>query len=119
MDPVLRYAKAYASLVGTIVTALLGVFTADTPTGKVLTVIAIVATAVATWAVPNKDVTGTHQDESVQPPEFVPPNMVPGDAEPFETDEPLDFEDGVSGNLAPRVSNPRWDDSLDRGNPES
>lgn len=49
----LAYLKAIATLVGTIVTGLLGVYTSDTPVGQVLTVIAIIATALATWVIPN------------------------------------------------------------------
>lgn len=45
--------KAYASLVGAIATALLGVYAADSEVGKVLTALAVVATAITTWAVPN------------------------------------------------------------------
>lgn len=52
------YAKAYASLIGAICTALLGVFAADTVPGQVLTIIAVIATAVLTWAVPNANVPG-------------------------------------------------------------
>ena len=51
----LKYAKAYASLVGAVATALLGVYAADTTVGKWLTVVAVAATAVATWAIPNTD----------------------------------------------------------------
>ena len=65
---VLPYLKTYAALVGAIATALLGVYAADTEVGKVLTVLAVVATAVTTWAVPNKDPLAVKQDESVQPP---------------------------------------------------
>lgn len=61
-------AKAYAALIGSIATALLGVYAADTPAGKILTVLSVVATAFATWRIPNKDPEGEHQDESVQPP---------------------------------------------------
>lgn len=49
----MQYAKAYAALIGSIATALLAVYTADTEVGKILTVVAIIATAVGTWAVPN------------------------------------------------------------------
>lgn len=49
----LAYLKAIATLIGTIATALLGVYTADTPVGKVLTIASIIATAIATWVVPN------------------------------------------------------------------
>jgi len=66
MDKVLPYLKAYAALIGSIATALLAVYTADTEVGKVLTVVSVVATAVVTWAVPNLDKTGEHADESVQ-----------------------------------------------------
>lgn len=51
----LESAKAYVALVGTIATALLAVFAADTPVGQVLTIVAIVATAVATFRVPNAE----------------------------------------------------------------
>lgn len=68
MDKVTPYLKAYAALVGSIATALLAVYTADTETGRVLTVVSVIATAVATWAVPNLDPQARHQDESVQPP---------------------------------------------------
>lgn len=59
----LAYAKAIATLVGTIATALLGTFTADTTTGKVLTIVSIIATAVATWAVPNAEVVPEDEPE--------------------------------------------------------
>lgn len=49
----LANAKAYAALVGSMCSGLLGVFTADTTVGKVLTVVSILATAVVTWRVPN------------------------------------------------------------------
>ena len=68
MTNVLPYLKAYAALVGAICTALLGVYTTDTKVGQVLTVLSVIATAVATYAVPNKDRKGLHQRESVQPP---------------------------------------------------
>lgn len=55
MNHVLTNAKAYASLAGAIATALLGVYAADTPFGQVLTVIAVVATALVTWRVPNAE----------------------------------------------------------------
>jgi hypothetical protein len=49
----LPYLKAYAALVGSICTALLGVYAADSQVGKILTVVSVIATVVATWAVPN------------------------------------------------------------------
>lgn len=53
MNPFSPYAKAYAALIGSVATALLGVFTADTTTGQVLTVVAILATTFVTFRVPN------------------------------------------------------------------
>ena len=55
MNHVLVNAKAYAALVGTITTALLAVYAAETKVGQVLTVVSIVATAFATWRIPNAD----------------------------------------------------------------
>lgn len=65
-EKILPYLKAYAALIGSICTGLLAVYTGDTEVGKVLTVVSIVATTVATFAVPNLDVTGERADESVQ-----------------------------------------------------
>lgn len=45
--------KAYVALVGSVATALLAVYTADSTVGQVLTVASVVATAVGTWAVSN------------------------------------------------------------------
>ncbi len=47
-------AKAYVALIGSIATALLAVFTADSTVGQVLTVVAIIATTFGTWAIENK-----------------------------------------------------------------
>jgi len=52
-EHILANAKAYAALVGAICTGLLGVYAADTKVGQVLTVLAILATALTTWRVPN------------------------------------------------------------------
>lgn len=49
----LEAAKAYIALLGTVATALLAVYGPDTAVGHWLTVISIVATAVATFVVPN------------------------------------------------------------------
>jgi len=49
----MKYAKMYAALAGSIATALLGVYTADSTLGQVLTVVSVVATAFGTWAVQN------------------------------------------------------------------
>ncbi len=59
MDKTLHHlattAKAYAALLGSIVTALLGVLGPDDPAAHWLTIAAAVLTAVATWAIPNAD----------------------------------------------------------------
>lgn len=51
MRRVLEYAKAIAALVGSIVTALLAVLPADEY--KWLAIAGVIATAVATYAIPN------------------------------------------------------------------
>lgn len=63
----LAYLKAIATLIGSIATALLGVYTADTEVGKVLTILAIIATAIATWVVPNATVLPIDDDEDAEP----------------------------------------------------
>lgn len=52
----LAYLKAIATLVGTVATGLLAIYTGDTEVGKVLTIVVIVATALTTWVVPNAPV---------------------------------------------------------------
>lgn len=47
------YAKAYAALLGSMCTALLGVYAADSTVGKVLTVLSILATTFVTFQVKN------------------------------------------------------------------
>jgi hypothetical protein len=48
-------AKAYAALVGSLVTGLLGVYGPDTDVGKVLVVVGVIVTAISTWRIPNAD----------------------------------------------------------------
>lgn len=57
MNHILENAKAYVALVGSIATALLGVFAADSTVGQVLTVVAVVSTAFGTWYVSNAEPT--------------------------------------------------------------
>lgn len=54
MDHLARNAKAYAALVGSIVTAVLGLVPADSQWHAVLIVVGIIATAIATQRVPNR-----------------------------------------------------------------
>jgi hypothetical protein len=53
-DHILEQAKAYAALVGTIVTVLLGAVPVDSQYHALLVTVGAIATAVATYAVPNK-----------------------------------------------------------------
>ena len=50
----LTAAKAYAALIGSVITALLGTVPPHTPVWTVLTFVAAVCTAVATFRIPNK-----------------------------------------------------------------
>jgi hypothetical protein len=54
-EHVLRNAKAYASLVGALATAAMATFGPETTTGQVLTLVAALCAALATWRVPNVD----------------------------------------------------------------
>lgn len=47
------YLKAYAALIGSICTALLAVYAEDSDVNHWLTVIGVVATTIATFAIPN------------------------------------------------------------------
>ena len=68
MDLFSPYAKAYAALIGSMCTALLGVFAADTTVGQVLTVAAILATTFVTFRVPNApEAAGPSEDGAVDP----------------------------------------------------
>jgi uncharacterized alpha-E superfamily protein len=53
-DHVLERAKAYAALVGAVVTVLLGQVPASSQYHAVLVTVGAVATAVATYKIPNK-----------------------------------------------------------------
>ena len=53
MNHFAQNAKAYAALVGSVLTALLGIYGPDTATGHWLTVGLAVVTAVGTWRLPN------------------------------------------------------------------
>lgn len=69
MTNILATAKAWAALVGAILTALVGTLTPDDAGYRALTIALAVVTAVAVYGVPNKDPKGEHQDGSVQPPD--------------------------------------------------
>lgn len=48
-------AKAWVAMIGAVATALLGLFTGDTVIGQILTVVAVIATVVGTYQVPNSN----------------------------------------------------------------
>ena len=54
MDTILATAKAWAALVGAVVTAVLGTVPPHTEVWTILTAVAAVCTALATFAIPNK-----------------------------------------------------------------
>lgn len=62
MDTFAPYAKAIASLVGSITTALLGLYATDTYAGQVLTIVGVIATTVATFQIPNAPVRNPGED---------------------------------------------------------
>jgi hypothetical protein len=68
-DHILSRAKAYATLVGLLVTLVLGSIPADTRLHEILVFVGGLTTVFATYKVPNKDPKGLKQQESVQPPE--------------------------------------------------
>lgn len=67
LDHVKAYAKALASLVGTVATALLAL-NLPSPWNGWVALAGVVATAVGTWAIPN-----TPLPAAVTPPPAVPP----------------------------------------------
>ena len=62
------YAKAIVAVVGAIVTGLTQVFPDSPDVSRWCAFVMSVLTVAAVYLVPNADPTGTHQDESVQPP---------------------------------------------------
>lgn len=80
---VTQSAKAYVALVGSIATALLGVFAADSTVGQVLVVVVALATALGTYKVPNAD---APEDEVFDPTDYDDDNFVDSD----ETAPPQD-----------------------------
>lgn len=55
LDRILPAAKAYAALLGAVLTAVVGTLTPDDPGYRVLTIVLAVLTAVAVYGVPNVD----------------------------------------------------------------
>lgn len=122
----LKNAKAYVGLIGAVITSLLGTVPPDGDLWQVLTYISAVLTAITIYSVPNKDITGQHQDESVQP--------VNLDEIPYEDDddEPADYdlsdeidqfhggtdadEPVVLTDSEPVNAPPKWDPTLNRYN---
>lgn len=104
----LAYLKAIATLVGSIVTGLLGVYTGDTEIGKALTIVGIVATAIATWVVPNADVDPTLSDGVGEGQEgTVTTVAASGDPEPYNPFE--GYSGGQTYGTQPPLSQPGSD----------
>jgi hypothetical protein len=55
MKNALTYSKAIAAFVGSLTTALLGIYGPETKVGAALVVVAAVATVVATYRLPNAE----------------------------------------------------------------
>jgi len=106
----MKYAKMYVALAGSIATALLGVYTADSTLGQVLTVVSVVATAFGTWAVQNAPADGSLKEGSIRgsaevvnfapSASYEPPTMSLDPAPPASTDERGEIHAGVSGLIA-------------------
>ena len=56
MNAFTENAKALVALIGSIATALLTIYGPETDVGHALTVVAVIATAIGTWATPNATV---------------------------------------------------------------
>jgi hypothetical protein len=54
-EHVLANAKAYAALLGSVLTALLGTIPPQTQAWHILTAVSAVCTAVAVWRIPNAE----------------------------------------------------------------
>lgn len=97
----LGYLKTLAALVGTIATALLGVYAADTEIGKVFTIVAIIATAIATYSFPNAVVLPEGDENDVED-EDEPITYAESGGLPFPVDAD---ESALYGDGADRGSN--------------
>ena len=79
MKSIAPYSKAIVAVVGAIVTGLTQVFPDNPDVSRWCAFIMSVLTVAAVYLVPNADPTGTHQDESVQPPAEMPAgDYIPG-----------------------------------------
>ena len=71
MQSVKPYSKAIVSILGALVVAVMQAFPESAAVQQWGSIIAALVTAVAVYAVPNTDPSGTHQDESTQPPKVI------------------------------------------------
>jgi hypothetical protein len=89
----LAYLKAIATLVGTVATGLLAVYTGDTEIGKVLTVVVIIATALTTWVVPNAIVVPAEEPVEYETDDGLTYEESGGLPFPTDSDEPALYKD--------------------------
>jgi peptidoglycan/LPS O-acetylase OafA/YrhL len=68
MTSIKPYSKAIVSILGALVVAVMQAFPDSPEVQQWGSIIAALVTAVAVYAVPNRDPQGTHQAESTQPP---------------------------------------------------
>ena len=69
MDSIKPYSKAIVSILGALVVAVMQAFPESAAVQQWGSIVAALVTAVAVYAVPNRDPQAEHQAESVQPPE--------------------------------------------------
>lgn len=77
-DKIAPYAKAIVAILGAVVVAVMQAWPDDPGVQQWGGIVTSLLTAIAVYAVPNKDPEGEHQDESVQPPE--PADILPSGA---------------------------------------
>ena len=69
MSKVAPYMKTVVAILGAVLTAVMTQFPDNAAVQQWGPIVSALLTALAVYAVPNKDPQGTHQDESVQNPE--------------------------------------------------
>lgn len=69
MSKVAPYTKTVVAILGAVLTAVMTQFPDNPAVQQWGPIVSALLTALAVYAVPNKDPEGTHQDESVQDPE--------------------------------------------------
>lgn len=68
MDKIAPYTKTVVAILGAVLTAVMTQFPDNAAVQQWGPIVSALLTALAVYAVPNKDPRAEHQDESVQPP---------------------------------------------------